>query len=109
MTFVIGAFIVVGLCMLGKNILLAIGHLFWAACAALAGAVIGALFSQVIVGAAIGVACYVWLLVSLAANHRRAVAAAAQQQEAMMRYQAQLNAEAMVEAAQRVRPQARLD
>jgi len=96
--------------------LLTIGRLFWAACAALAGSVVGALFSggqdgqdvvlHVGLGAAIGVGCYAWLCFSLVTGHRRSVVAAAANEDARMRYQAQLNAEAMAEVAQRERAQA---
>ncbi len=65
-SYLIAGIILVTLCMFGKNILLTIGHLFWAACAALAGAVVGALCGgdgrdatlHISLGAAIGVGCY---------------------------------------------------
>jgi hypothetical protein len=109
MTLVIGALILVGLCMFGRSLLIAIaiGFGFWALCAALAGAVAGALAGgHVGAGAAIGVGCYAWWLVSTAANERRAATAAAANLDALMHYQAQLNAEAMadVAVARRLRP-----
>ena len=80
-----------------------VGHLWWLGWAVLIGAVLGGLVDAAGIGAVVGPGLYVWLLVSIDGGDRARAEQAAITQVATMQYQAQLNAEAMTEAALRMR------
>jgi len=99
-TVIVGAVIVGAVILFGRSVAILTGLAFWVAAAAGAGALAGYLFwHQAIIGAVVGAVLAVWFLGSAAVNASRATIAATANDVARMRFQAQLNAEAMAAVA----------